>query len=221
MTVFEILTTYCKIGDAVYSPLFGEGTIDVLNIDAQFPIVVRHHTNAKTSFLADGRYSADGECMLFPSKNERSWKDWLNHMLSTNFKCGDAVIYNGVRYYIHDIKRSLSESGDSIISATLSGVDGHNTFDINIDELSKAPYDPFTALKYKDYVISRFDKNSTWHLDIFAKINVHPTKLTFTTLRCDHNQFCLPENDETKPLIGTFKDAPAYYDYSFECKLHL
>lgn len=69
----------CLEGTKLYSPIFGD--VEFLGVsqyeDTKCPIRVRLSDNALDSFTftKDGRVFAehDGECMLFPSKNQRDW----------------------------------------------------------------------------------------------------------------------------------------------------
>lgn len=69
----------CPEGTKLYSPIFGD--VEFLGAsqyeDTKCPIRVRLSDNALNSFTftKDGRVFAehDGECMLFPSKNQRDW----------------------------------------------------------------------------------------------------------------------------------------------------
>lgn len=68
----------CPRGTKLYSPVAGEVRIEkvLTNTNAKYPIVVYYGSyNIGLSFMRDGRYceSPDGECLLFPSKDQRDW----------------------------------------------------------------------------------------------------------------------------------------------------
>ena len=77
INLVEILKD-CPYGKKLYSTVFGEVKFDRIDTILSHPIVVRigsiedDHTE---TFSADGRlYSYhNGECVLFPSKEERDW----------------------------------------------------------------------------------------------------------------------------------------------------
>lgn len=77
LNLIEILKD-CPYGKKLYSTVFGEVKFDRIDTILSHPIVVRigriedDHTE---TFSADGRlYSYhNGECVLFPSKEERNW----------------------------------------------------------------------------------------------------------------------------------------------------
>ena len=65
----------CPEGTKIYSPIFGDVELVKVHNDGDYPIEVKLSNNALDSFTKDGRIFAehDGECMLFPSKEERDW----------------------------------------------------------------------------------------------------------------------------------------------------
>ena len=65
----------CPEDTKLYSPLYGDVELVEVDNDGNFPILVRLSNNAIESFTKDGRLfiDYDGECMLFPSKDQRDW----------------------------------------------------------------------------------------------------------------------------------------------------
>ena len=78
----------CPKGTELYSPLFGTVYFYKIEHNYGYPIIVTYEKeNIKTciSFTSDGRYLSEydnGECLLFPSKDQRDWSKfkapWLN-----------------------------------------------------------------------------------------------------------------------------------------------
>ena len=60
----------CPKGTEFYSPIFVKVEFSNIDLNPTYPI-----RTDKTSFTNDGRYLEDfnGECMLFPSKDQRDW----------------------------------------------------------------------------------------------------------------------------------------------------
>lgn len=60
----------CPKGTKLYSPVFGEVYFKEIRSDDEYPIVT-----TKDTFTKEGLYRAysDGECILFPSKEQRDW----------------------------------------------------------------------------------------------------------------------------------------------------
>jgi len=83
--IAEILKNAPK-GLLLYSPIFGYmnlvevkdkvGKRGVIKADVQF------RPEKSIEFDSFGRYSVDGECMLFPSKFHKTWDDWQESLLS-------------------------------------------------------------------------------------------------------------------------------------------
>lgn len=72
LNLVEILKD-CPKGTKLYSTIYGEVELNEININSSEPIhiLVRH---GEVSLTEDGRlYCGCGECMLFPSKDQRDW----------------------------------------------------------------------------------------------------------------------------------------------------
>ena len=77
----------CPKGTKLYSPIFGEVELDEVNSS----IFVRHVSNkALLAFYEDGKWHSNGECMLFPSKENRDW-DTFQRPFKPKFKVGDTI----------------------------------------------------------------------------------------------------------------------------------
>lgn len=74
INLIEILKD-CPQGTKLYSTIYGDVEFDSINEDKSHPIIVRIDDNHTECFSIDGKiYSFyDGECALFPSKEERDW----------------------------------------------------------------------------------------------------------------------------------------------------
>ena len=74
INLIEILKD-CPKGTKLYSTIYGDVEFDSINEDKSHPIIVRIGEDHTECFSADGKiYSFyDGECMLFPSKDQRDW----------------------------------------------------------------------------------------------------------------------------------------------------
>ena len=74
LDLVEILKN-CPKGTKLYSTIHGEVILDrVDDIDIYYPIVVKYN-DSQIEFTSDGKYyiEYDGECTLFPSKDQRDW----------------------------------------------------------------------------------------------------------------------------------------------------
>ena len=66
---------YCPVGWELYSSVLGEVTFKEITDDNDYPITVDCENWGSESFTAEGKlYIKDnGECILFPSKDQRDW----------------------------------------------------------------------------------------------------------------------------------------------------
>lgn len=81
--IAEILKN-CPKGTKLYSPIFGEVELD----EVHSSIFVRHASNKTLlAFYEDGKWHSNGECMLFPSKENRDQSTF-----ERPFKYGDVAI---------------------------------------------------------------------------------------------------------------------------------
>ena len=73
LNLIEILKD-CPEGTKLYSPVFGEVEFEGIN-DIIGPIIVTTNTGNAECFTADGKMYTyyNGECLLFPSKDQRDW----------------------------------------------------------------------------------------------------------------------------------------------------
>ena len=79
LNLVEILKD-CPRGTKLYSCLHGEVEFCGINgSDTAHPIMVTTQLKDSQTFTSDGRYffDFDGECMLFPSKDNRDWSTFV------------------------------------------------------------------------------------------------------------------------------------------------
>ena len=88
MNIAEKLNKAPK-GTKLYSPIFGEVTLIGVNC---LYIEVVDSLNIIREFCHDGRFYQNGECMLFPSKDNRNWDNFY----ICPFKKGDFIIKESI-----------------------------------------------------------------------------------------------------------------------------
>lgn len=74
LDLVEILKD-CPRDTKLYSPLCGEVVLNSVNeYNVDYPIEVNYN-HGQLTFTRDGRYNrrSNGECMLYPSKDQRDW----------------------------------------------------------------------------------------------------------------------------------------------------
>lgn len=86
INLIEILKD-CPQGTKLYSTMYGDVEFESINEDKSHPIIVRIDDDHTECFSIDGKiYSFyDGECVLFPSKEERDWSKFNPKTKQTKF----------------------------------------------------------------------------------------------------------------------------------------
>ena len=163
---------------------------------------------------SDGRLRAelDGECTLFPSKEQRDWSKF-KQLVKPKFKVGDKIV--------NSLCKCMGASGSyGIISEITEDkyifVDGSYTFINNQDSWELVPnkkpkFDPNTLNPF-DKVLARDEENEYWNCTFFSHIVKDEDTYPYA---CAYDMFtyCIPYNDDTKHLVGTKNEAPEYYKY--------
>lgn len=77
LNLVEILKD-CPKGTKFYSPIYGDVEfveVRIKNYDGDYPIEIKASDDSIDNFAKDGRtyIDYDGECMLFPSREQRDW----------------------------------------------------------------------------------------------------------------------------------------------------
>ena len=77
--------------------------------------------------------------------------------------------------------------------------------------IKKPKFDP-QALNPFDKVLARNFDSENWKVQLFSYIIEDETHYPYF---CINNSYmcCIPYNDDTKHLVGTFKEAPEFYRY--------
>ena len=228
MNIAEILKNAPK-GTKLYSPAFGEVKFICIYGDK---IMTEDITNIQRLFYSNGNFYRDGECMLFPSRENR---DWNNICL---FKDGDILISSsGKPFIFKEVKGEVCsiycgldtggrfwESSNNwtlirgVRKATEKEIDlfferlRKERFKWNSDTLTLEKLEDkfdITTLKPFDKVLARDTNIGIWVCRIYS----HYRNTSNYRHVCVDNSYiqCIPYNDETKHLVGTTKDCPEYY----------
>lgn len=96
MNLIEKLKNAPK-GTKLYSLIFGEVKFEKIVDDCIFVVVKNKDGSCKSrySFYSDGKYNHNGECVLFPSKENRDWNKFSILEKGHRVMCSDS--YNGWR----------------------------------------------------------------------------------------------------------------------------
>lgn len=74
INLIEILKD-CPKGTKLYSTIYGDVTFELIDEHKPYPIITRVDDDHKVCFTAEGKVDSlyDGECTLFPSREQRDW----------------------------------------------------------------------------------------------------------------------------------------------------
>ena len=213
LNLVEILKD-CPKRTKLYSTVYGEVEYDGIRNGSEYPVKYVKSNDSSGSVTAQGLVldCYDGECTLFPSKEQRDWSKF-KQLVKPKFKVGDKIV--------NSLCKCMGASGSyGIISEITEDkyifVDGSYTFISNQDiwELvpdEKPKFDPNT-LKTFDRVLVRDGDGYTWKGTFFSHINNTSNIYKYATSG-DFYEYCIPYNDDTKHLVGTKDEAPEYYRY--------
>ena len=201
----------CPKGTELYSTICGIvefGGIDDRSED--YPIdVYCHQTKDSYCFTADGRMYSEamfGECLLFPSKDQRDWSKWQRPTIA-KFKVGDSIKSKDnsiAQVTITDISDGWYHCKNACVSFGLP-IDKQDDYELVVS----GKFDPKTLQPFDKVLVRDRDEN-IWICDFFSYID--NDNLCIST-GGNVNMYCIPYNDETKHLVGTTDEAPEYYRY--------
>ena len=214
LNLVEILKD-CPKGTKLYSPIYGGVELEELfqDKDKLYPIRVKLRDNALDDFTKDGRINADydGECTLFPSKDQRDWSKF-KQLVKPKFKVGDKIVNihgklmgasgsYGIISEITDDKYFFTDSSYAFI---------RNQGSWELVPVKKPKFDP-NSLNPFDKVLARNDRED-WSCVFFSHI-VRDEETYPYACGYDMYTYCIPYNDDTKHLVGTTEEAPEFYRY--------
>ena len=160
LNLVEILKD-CPKGTKLYTTTYGD--VELIRVHqndyVDYPIKIKINEIYNDELTLDGRFFVDydGECVLFPSKEQR---DWSKFKVKSN----------------------------------------------------KPKFDP-TTLKTFDKVLARDINSDKWKIQLFSHIIERDDYPYVCITNPNPYRYCIPYNNDTKHLIGTFEEAPEFYRY--------
>ena len=240
LNLVEILKD-CPVGTEFYHVVYGRAWLTEICLDDDCPIRLSLHNGpyTNTTLTEKGTFSKyyDGECLLFPSKDQR---DWSKFVPPCKFKDGDIVATkSGSQVFI--LKRMENNekgycyigygldynkffpAGKWSFSRLATEEEKKKLFDAiklngykwnaetkTLEKLVKPKFDPKTLQPF-DKVLVKCLNNSEWLCNIFSHIEPH-SNFCFCANDTAYKIY-IPYNDDTKHLVGTTEEAPEYYRY--------
>lgn len=223
INIAEILKD-CPKGMKLYSPLFGNVTLEEVNMAKPLPIKVTDSPHSYNCFTKTGLFfnREDAECLLFPSSKMRDWGKF--------FKRGDIVIKNGggmaavFDCWANDTYTEFNttinlycdnNTGEEEVCTTLlfrkATEEERKQFIEKVERILKGKYNPETLqvepvkpkcpFKPFDKVLVRCG-NGTWGATFFSRCDNKST-WTYVGVDCNNWEQCIPYNEQTAHLLGT------------------
>ena len=201
---------YCLVeGEVEFRGIDKDG-IDI--IGAEFNYVPLDHF---------GRYCGKGECVLFPSKENRDWNNFqVSQIRVPKHQIGDYIKFEGnidlipIVYKILDIDNRFYKidaiNDNEVSTQSLSLFDPILENSIKVNQFDPKWLKPFDKVlvrtlndigNYEPYIY-------TWNIEYFGYIDFDSNE--YHTISGTWKQ-CIPYNAETKHLIGTTEKAPEFY----------
>lgn len=211
----------CPKGWKFYSTLYGEVEFEKIKKESEYPIVIITKHGNNSDIKSDGRYYGeydDGECTLFPSKDQRDWSKfttpWYNgkneqkpaDKIEPRFKVGDWVVRGDTIAQILDIQEQyyvgldINEK-DFVSSRFLNGDK------IHLWTIQDAKDGDVLALSWLE------DKNLWEKIIIFKKY--HSEGIKGFNMPCVEGYGNTFKNGKT-----VFNEKIPYYSKTWICNLH-
>lgn len=203
INIAEILKD-CPKGVKLYSPLFGEVTLEEVDTECTALITIKYNANICSKFFKTGLYyNYEGaECLLFPSSEMRDWSKF--------FKRGDVAIhsFNGCGVLVEEwTDDSYTSFKASVFQLKKGGFAKRDKRVLSIDDFVKA------SDEQRDKFISDMEKffGGKYNPDTMQVEPVQP--------ECPFKPF-------DKVLVRNYKDAKwnvnffSYYEDGAEYKYH-
>lgn len=203
INIAEILKD-CPKGTKLYSPLFGEVTLEEVNTECTALITIKYNANICSKFFKTGLYyNYEGaECLLFPSSEMRDWSKF--------FKRGDVAIqlFNGCGVLVEEwTDDSYTSFKASVFQLKKGGFAKRDKRVLSTDDFVKA------SDEQRDKFIADMEKY------FGGKYNPETLQVEPVKLECPFKPF-------DKVLVRNYKDAKwnvnffSYYEDGAEYKYH-
>ena len=191
MNIVEILK-YCPKGTKLYSTAFGEVEL----IDASSlanTILVQNNHDTPFTFYSDGSYILDGECILFPSKDQRDWSKFRLPL-----KKGDIMMKaDGTIPFIASGEFYEDTSPKYICGVSITG-----RFSIGIYGWTSEFYIPASKEAKKELFSKIAEAGYKWNADTLELEKIEPKFKEGNVIKDNKNNLYLIVDTNVRPKIG-------------------
>lgn len=210
----------CPKGFKLYSPISGYVTFDDINLKFNHPIIVYDKEEREFTFSKDGKYFADydGECCLFPSKEQKDWSKftapWYNkESIKPKFKVGDKIRHKETnKDDVYEISKVYDDSYGIVGFNWMIYMKYQDQYELVPNKFDPKNLIPFDKVLVRDSRLVSDSPSSWWRCQIFSFISEEDKDYPYVCIGESYS-YCIPYNDDTKHLVGTNKEEPEYYRY--------
>lgn len=186
------LLKYCPKGTKLYSTAFGEVEL----IDASSlanTILVQNNHDTPFTFYSDGSYILDGECILFPSKDQRDWSKFRLPL-----KKGDIMMKaDGTIPFIASGEFYEDTSPKYICGVSITG-----RFSIGIYGWTSEFYIPASKEAKKELFSKIAEAGYKWNADTLELEKIEPKFKEGNVIKDNKNNLYLIIDTNVRPKIG-------------------
>nr|DAW35402.1 MAG TPA: hypothetical protein [Caudoviricetes sp.] len=163
MNIAEILK-YCPKGTKLYNTVYGE--VEFVFVDERDLITIKPKNKPLVDLYPDGRTSPEGECILFPSKDQR---DWSKFRLPV--KRGDIMMTTDKRAFITNGEINIDG-----YPCACCGINLTNKFTIstNINGWTSLAYIPASEEAKKELFDKMKEAGYRWNVNTLELEKIEP-----------------------------------------------
>ena len=212
----------CPKGFKLYSPISGYVTfVDISLNNFKHPIIVQDKKEREFTFSKNGKYfdDYDGECCLFPSKEQRDWSKFTapwykkEELVKPKFKVGDIIRHKETnKNDVYEISKVYDDSYAIVGFNWMIYMKYQDQYELVPNKFDPKNLIPFDKVLVRDSRIVSDSPSSWWRCQIFSFIEEEDKDYPYVCIGESYS-YCIPYNDDTKHLVGTNKEEPEYYRY--------
>ena len=186
------LLKYCPKGTKLYSTAFGE--VELFDTSSLTnTILVQNNHDTPFTFYSDGSYILDGECILFPSKDQRDWSKFRLPL-----KKGDIMMKaDGTIPFIASGEFYEDTSPKYICGVSITG-----RFSIGIYGWTSEFYIPASKEAKKELFSKIAEAGYKWNADTLELEKIEPKFKEGNVIKDNKNNLYLIIDTNVRPKIG-------------------
>ena len=207
MNIAQLLREYAKSGDKFYCTLYGDVKLSKVIDESSYECIYLIEEGCGDEFTLnyDGTWNSLGECVIFPSCDQRDWQKWKEIKESQpdfRYKVGDHVLFDNQELGV------ITEANPAVFTVHYVKDDDFVEYENRpFNNLKKIDHFDYNLLKIFDPVLVR-DAGDLWGISHFSHIDDNGI---YCENKCKWDQ-CIPLNSETKKLHNTSDKAPEFYN---------